>query len=229
MYEWHLRDRILAIGARPLIMGIVNVTPDSFSDGGRHASTEAAVVHALELVRQGADILDIGGESTRPGAKPVALAEELLCVLPVIEILAKQITNLLSVDTSKAGVARAALEAGAHIINDVTALTGDPSMPEVARSCAAGVILMHMQGTPQTMQLDPRYEEVVTDIGRYFEQRIRTLADQGVLRERIVLDPGIGFGKTGVHNLQILARLNELQYLGRPLCLGVCAKRSSAG
>jgi dihydropteroate synthase len=224
MHEWHLPDRVLAIGPRPLVMGIVNVTPDSFSDGGLHASTETALAHGLELVRQGADLLDVGGESTRPGAVPVAPDEELRRVLPVIQGLAAQVRVPLSVDTSKAEVARQCLTAGAHIINDVTALAGDPAMAEVARQARAGVILMHMQGTPATMQDDPTYDDVVTDIGRFFQERLQNLAALGIAAGRIVLDPGIGFGKTFSHNLEILARLAELQRLGRPICLGVSRK-----
>ena len=223
-YTWRLRDRTLTIGRRPLVMGIVNVTPDSFSDGGRFFAADAAVAHGLELVRQGADLLDIGGESTRPGAEPVPLAEELRRVLPVIEQLAAQVSVPLSVDTSKAEVARQALAAGASIINDVTGLTGDPAMPAVVQAAGAGVIVMHMQGTPQTMQLDPQYVEVVRDIHRFFEERLAALAAAGIGAEQIVLDPGIGFGKRQVHNLQLLARLGEFQDLGRPLCLGVSRK-----
>jgi dihydropteroate synthase len=222
--EWHLRDRILQLGPRPLVMGIVNVTPDSFSDGGRFAETEAAVAHGLELITQGADLLDIGGESTRPGAAPVSPDEELRRVLPVVERLAAQTTVPLSVDTFKALVARHCLEAGAQVVNDVTALTGDPDMAEVVRTAKAGVVLMHMQGSPATMQLDPRYDAVVADIGRFFEERLQAATGAGIERERIVLDPGIGFGKTLEHNLELLARLEEFQRLGRPVCLGVSRK-----
>jgi dihydropteroate synthase len=205
-------------------MGIINVTPDSFSDGGKYVNVNAAVAKGLELVQQGADILDIGGESTRPGAGTVPLEEELRRVVPVVAGLARQTATPLSVDTSKAEVARSSLEAGAHIINDVTALAGDPEMVEVARESKAGVILMHMKGTPATMQTDPRYEDVVVEIGRFFEERLRVTAEAGISRERIVLDPGIGFGKTSKHNLEILARLGEFQRFGRPVCLGVSRK-----
>jgi dihydropteroate synthase len=223
-HAWHLPDRILSIGRRPLVMGIVNVTPDSFSDGGLHASTDAAVAHALRLVEQGADVLDVGGESTRPGAAAVPPEEELRRVLPVIEALAARTTVPLSVDTSKAEVARRCLERGAHIINDVTALDGDPEMRAAVRQFGAGAVLMHMRGTPATMQLDPRYDDVVTDIARYLEGRISEAVAAGIRPERIVIDPGIGFGKTLEHNLEILARLEEFQKLGRPLCLGVSRK-----
>jgi dihydropteroate synthase len=224
MHEFHLPDRVLHIGRRPLVMGIVNVTPDSFSDGGRYSTTEAAVAHALELVRQGADILDIGGESSRPGAQPVSREDELRRVIPVIEVLARKTIVPLSVDTCKAEVARAALKAGAHIINDITALRGDPGMADVVCRFRAGVVLMHMQGTPQTMQANPSYGDVVQEIGQFLEERLQATADLGIAKERVVLDPGIGFGKTGAHNLQILARLEEFQGLGRPVLLGVSRK-----
>jgi dihydropteroate synthase len=205
-------------------MGIVNVTPDSFSDGGQFAQAEAAVAHGLELVRQGADLLDIGGESTRPGAVPVPLEEELRRVVPVVQALATQVAVPLSVDTSKAEVARQCLSAGAQIINDVTALTGDPDMAEVVRAFQAGVILMHMQGTPATMQQNPHYEDVVGEIARFLEERLQVIATMGIPADRAVLDPGIGFGKTAAHNLEILARLEEFQRPGRPVCLGVSRK-----
>jgi dihydropteroate synthase len=222
--DWHVRDRILKCGRQPLVMGIVNVTPDSFSDGGRHSTTAAALAHALELAAEGADILDIGGESTRPGAGPVSLDEELRRVMPVVEALTGRTALPISVDTSKAEVARRALQAGAHIINDVTALRGDADMPEVARSTEAGVVLMHMQGTPLTMQVDPHYDDVVADLMRFFQERVEDMAGRGISPKRVVLDPGIGFGKRGRHNLEILARLAEFQALGRPLLLGVSRK-----
>lgn len=224
MHTWHLTDRVLTIEHRPLVMGIVNVTPDSFSDGGKYADLDAAVAKGLELIRQGADILDIGGESTRPGAGPVPLEEELRRIVPVIETLARQTAIPLSVDTSKAEVARASLAAGAHVINDVTAMTGDPAMAHVIRGSKAGVILMHMKGTPPTMQRDPRYEDPVDEIGRFFEDRLRFANEIGITPMATVMDPGIGFGKTSDHNLEILARLEEFQRFGRPVCLGVSRK-----
>jgi dihydropteroate synthase len=224
LVAWRLRDRTLYPGRPPLVMGIVNVTPDSFSDGGCFAATDAAVEHGLALVRQGADLLDIGGESTRPGAAPVPLEEELRRVLPVVQQLAQQTSVPLSVDTSKAAVARAALEAGAHIVNDVTALLGDPEMPSVVASFGAGVVLMHMQGTPETMQLNPTYQDVVAEVAGFLEARLRAVADQGIAGEQVVLDSGIGFGKTREHNIRLLARLEELQKLSRPVCLGVSRK-----
>jgi dihydropteroate synthase len=224
MHTWQVTDRLLTIEQRPLVMGILNVTPDSFSDGGRYLNVDAAVAKGLELVQQGADILDIGGESTRPGAGAVPLDEELRRVVPVVADLARQTKAPLSVDTSKAEVARSSLAAGAHIINDVTALAGDPAMKEVAVRSKAGLILMHMKGTPATMQTDPRYEDVIAEIDRFFEDRLRLAVKAGISPERIVLDPGIGFGKTSEHNLEILARLGEFQRFGRPVCLGVSRK-----
>jgi dihydropteroate synthase len=221
---WQLRDRTLRPGAPPLILGIVNVTPDSFSDGGQFLDTDAAVAQAMQLVEQGADLLDIGGESTRPGSQPVGLEEELSRVVPVVRRLAALTSTPLSVDTNKAEVARQALEAGAQIINDITALTGDPAMPEVVRSYGAGVILMHMQGTPATMQVEPRYDDVVAEVVDFLEARLQACRNLGIAASQVVLDPGIGFGKTTEHNLRLLARLEELQRLGRPVCLGVSRK-----
>jgi dihydropteroate synthase len=224
MTEWHLPDRVLRLDGRALVMGIVNVTPDSFSDGGRLASADAAVSHALELVRQGADILDIGGESSRPGAEPVPADEELRRVLPVVRELAARTAVPLSVDTTKAAVADACLAAGAHIINDITALRGDPDLAGVVAARKAGVVLMHMQGTPATMQAEPRYDDVAADVKRFLEERLHAAAAKGIGAERAVIDPGIGFGKTVGHNLALLARLGELRALGRPVCLGVSRK-----
>jgi dihydropteroate synthase len=221
---WRLPDRTLQLGRRPLVMGIVNVTPDSFSDGGRYAGPEAAVAGALELVSQGADLLDVGGESTRPGAVPVAADEELARVLPVVEALAGRAGVPVSVDTAKAVVARECLRRGAQVINDVTALAGDPDMAAVVRDAGAGAILMHMQGTPATMQVAPSYGDVVEAIASFFAARLQALQGAGLEPERLVLDPGIGFGKTLAHNLELLARLGELQRLGRPVCLGVSRK-----
>jgi dihydropteroate synthase len=224
MHVWHLREHTLTIAERPLVMGIVNITPDSFSDGGQFQTTDAAVAHGLALARDGADMLDIGGESTRPGAEPVSLEEELARVVPVVDALAGQISVPLSVDTSKAEVARQCLQRGARIINDVTALAGDPQMPAVAREFGAGVVLMHMQGTPQTMQRDPRYKDIIADLLRFFRQRLKACAAAGIPEERVALDPGIGFGKTLEHTLTTLARLGEFQKLGRPVMLGASRK-----
>jgi dihydropteroate synthase len=205
-------------------MGIVNVTPDSFSDGGRYHRTDLAVAHALELVREGADLLDIGGESTRPGSQPVSLEEEMARVVPVVTALARQTTVPLSVDTSKAEVARACLQAGAHVINDVTGLTGDPGMVDTAREFAAGVIVMHMQGTPATMHLAPHYQDVVSDIAQYLAGRIEALAARGIPPEAIAVDPGMGFGKNREHTLTLMGQLARFAALGRPVCLGVSRK-----
>jgi dihydropteroate synthase len=224
MSEWHLPDRVLRLEGRALVMGIVNVTPDSFSDGGRFAATEAAVAHALDLVRQGADLLDIGGESTRPGAEPVTADQELRRVLPVVRELAARTAVPLSVDTSKAAVADACLAAGAHVINDVTALQGDGALAGVVAARRAGVVLMHMQGTPQTMQINPHYDDVAAEVYRFLEARLHAAAAVGIEASRVVLDPGIGFGKTTEHNLELLARLGELRALGRPVLLGVSRK-----
>jgi dihydropteroate synthase len=182
------------------------------------------VEHGLRLIAHGADLLDVGGESTRPGAAAVALEEELTRVVPVIKELAGRTQVPLSVDTSKAEVARQCLETGARIVNDVTALMGDPAMPDVMRRSGAGVILMHMQGTPATMQINPIYGDVVADVRRFLEQRLEAADVAGIAREKIVLDPGIGFGKTAAHNIQLLAHLEEFQALSRPVCLGVSRK-----
>ena len=222
--KWQLSDRILDLAHRAVVLGIVNATPDSFSDGGQHAATEAAVAHGLQLIEQGADILDIGGESTRPGAEPVSVEEELRRVVPVVAGLRAQSDVLISVDTSKAAVARECLAAGAQIINDVTGLAGDADMPAAAHAAGAGLIVMHMQGRPATMQLNPQYLDVVKEIGHFFEARLQALAEVGIARERVALDPGIGFGKSRGHNLEILGRMDEFQSLGRPVCLGVSRK-----
>jgi dihydropteroate synthase len=223
-YVWRCRDRLLEIGPRALVMGIVNVTPDSFSDGGRHDTTAKAVEYALRLVQEGADILDIGGESSRPGAEPVPLDEELRRVVPVVQELSRLTSVPISVDTVKAEIARQSLQAGACIINDITALCGDSDMPEEIRTSGAGIVLMHMQGTPQTMQLNPTYGNVVNDIGAFFEERLRFAADRGIDLTAIALDPGIGFGKTLEHTLLLLRNLAEFQRFGRPVCLGVSRK-----
>jgi dihydropteroate synthase len=207
-----------------LVMGIVNVTPDSFSDGGQYLDPSAAVAHALQLVKQGAEFIDVGGESTRPGALPVSEAEELRRVLPVIEQLAGQIAVPISIDTVKPGVARAALAAGASIVNDVAANREDNAMAEVVAQAGAGYVCMHMQGTPQTMQANPTYADVVREVREFFFERIGRLSGCGVGRDQIILDPGIGFGKTVEHNLQLLATAREFTCLERPLLLGVSRK-----
>lgn len=208
---------------RPLIVGIVNVTPDSFSDGGRLGDPRAAIGHALALREAGADILDVGGESTRPGAAPVAADVELVRVIPVIEALARQ-GCVVSVDTQKPEVMRAALDAGAVIVNDVMALRAPGALEIVAASDAA-VCLMHMQGDPRTMQQAPDYREVVTEVRDFLLERAAACRDAGIARERLVLDPGFGFGKTLAHNLALLARLDELAASGLPVMAGLSRKR----
>lgn len=222
--SWRCRDRVLELSARPLLMGVLNVTPDSFSDGGRYRDPERAVERGCAMVAEGAAILDIGGESSRPGAAPVDEAEELRRVLPVIRALAGRVDALLSVDTTKAAVAEAALEAGVHIINDITALTGDARMADVARRSGAGVVLMHMRGTPRTMQADPHYDDVVAEVARYLDERLRQAEAAGLARETLVIDPGICFGKTVAHNVALLNGVGALAALGRPVLVGLSRK-----
>jgi len=207
-----------------LVMGIVNVTPDSFFDGGRFLDAQAAVDHALHLVEQGAGIIDVGGESTRPGAVPVAEPEELRRVMPVIERLAGRIKVPISIDTVKPGVARAALAAGASIVNDVAGNREDPALWRLVAEARAGYVVMHAQGTPQTMQAAPVYTDVAHEVGEFFGERIRRLSDCGVGRDQIILDPGIGFGKTAEHNLQLLGAARSFTSWERPLLLGVSRK-----
>jgi dihydropteroate synthase len=207
----------------PVVMGVVNVTPDSFSDGGAWLDPGAAVAHGEDLARQGADILDVGGESTRPGAEPVGAGEELRRVLPVLEGLAGAGPRL-SIDTSKAAVAEAALRAGATIVNDVTALRGDGAMAALLAEQHCDVCLMHMLGEPRTMQRDPRYDDVVDDVRAFLSERLEFAVARGIAAERIWLDPGIGFGKTIAHNLELLRRLHELVALGRPIVVGTSRK-----
>lgn len=207
-----------------LVMGVVNVTPDSFSDGGKYFDTNAAVARALELVAQGAGILDIGGESTRPGAKPVNETEELRRVIPVIEKLAAKVKIPLSIDTMKPSVAHAALQAGASIVNDVAANRDDDAMRRVVAECQAGYVCMHAQGSPQTMQENPVYADVVREVGDFFRERLKKLNACGVFADQVVLDVGIGFGKTVEHNLQLLANLHRFTTMARPLLIGVSRK-----
>jgi dihydropteroate synthase len=204
------------------LMGVVNVTPDSFSDGGLFLDAEAAVAHGRDLAEQGAEILDVGGESTRPGAEEVPAEEEMARVVPVIEGLAGATT--ISIDTSKAAVAEAALGAGASIVNDVTALRHDPEIGGLCAERDAELILMHMQGDPRTMQENPVYEDVVDDVRAFLAERLEAAVAAGVAEERVWLDPGIGFGKTLEHNLELLRRLGELRELGRPLVVGTSRK-----
>jgi dihydropteroate synthase len=218
--QWTLRSLTLRLSGRPLLMGIVNVTPDSFSDGGRFFNPEAAVEHALRLAEEGAEILDVGGESTRPGNLPVEAGEQLRRVLPVIEAVTRRSSLPISIDTSSAEVAREAIAAGAQIINDITGLAGDPAMIEVAASSQAGVCAMHMQGTPQTMQHDPHYGDVVQEVRDYLAARRDALEAAGISRQRIALDPGIGFGKRTAHNLALLSSAWRLHELGCPVLVG---------
>jgi dihydropteroate synthase len=220
---WRCRDRRLVLD-RPLVMGIVNVTPDSFSDGGRFLDPAAAVDHALALVADGADVLDVGGESTRPGSKWVPLDDERRRVIPVVRELAKRTTVPISVDTNKAAVAREALDAGACVVNDITGLAGDPGMPAVCRESGAGAVVMHMQGTPETMGVNPVYADVLREVGEYLGDRLRALADAGLDPETVCLDPGIGFGKRTEHSLRLIAGLGAFARFGRPVCLGVSRK-----
>ena len=209
---------------RALVMGIVNVTPDSFSDGGQFFDAHRAIEHAQDLVREGAQIIDIGGESTRPGAPAVDEAEELRRVLPVIEALVKTVQVPISIDTQKPAVARAALKAGASIINDIAANRSEDEMWRVAADTGAGYILMHMQGTPQTMHLAPKYADVVSEVSEFFADRLKQVQRCGVKPEQVMLDPGIGFGKTVKHNLELLAALAQFKVHERPLLLGVSRK-----
>jgi dihydropteroate synthase len=212
-----------------VVMGVVNVTPDSFSDGGRFLEPQAATERAFELAAEGAEIIDIGGESTRPRAVPVSEAEELRRVLPVLERLAGRLNVPLSIDTMKVGVARAALEAGASIVNDVAACRQDPAMWELVSQTGAGYVFMHAQGTPQTMQDQPVYKDVVREVAASLAARLRDLTQCGVASEQIILDPGIGFGKTFAHNMQLLGGLKVLTGLARPLLLGVSRKAFLGG
>lgn len=205
-------------------MGVLNVTPDSFSDGGLYLDPGAAVKHALEMIEEGADLIDIGAESSRPGAEPVSEAEELRRLIPVVQEVCRQVLVPVSVDTTKAAVARAAIEAGAVIVNDISACQADPSMVNVVAETGAGLVLMHMQGTPRTMQQAPRYGAVVEDVREFLRARMQAAAAAGIAAEQILLDPGIGFGKNLEHNLTLLAGLDAFQSLGRPILVGVSRK-----
>jgi len=223
--HWTLRTLTLALGPRPRLMGIVNVTPDSFSDGGQFFNTRAAIDRGLSLVEQGADLLDVGGESTRPGAEPVPADEELRRVMPVVAALCEQTPVPVSIDTSKAAVAREALKAGAEVVNDVTALTADPAMLPLVAQSGCGVCAMHIQGTPRSMQLNPTYDDVVAEVLDYLRARRDALAAAGIDPSRIALDPGIGFGKTLEHNLDLLRHAARLHELGCTVVVGHSRKR----
>lgn len=223
-YTIFAKGRPIPIHSCPLIMGIVNITPDSFSDGGRYLAVDRAVAQALALVDQGADILDLGAESTRPGATPVCEQEEMDRLLPVLSEVVKRTTVPVSVDTMKSRVARAALDAGASIINDVTAMRFDPEIAQVVAQYGAAVVLMHMQGMPMTMQNAPRYENVVSEVREFFDERIDAAERAGIVKSHIMLDPGFGFGKLQVHNLELLNQLSIFNRLGCPLLVGLSRK-----
>ncbi len=222
---------VLAIGGRhfdlsrqTLVMGILNVTPDSFSDGGRYLDKDRAVAHALRMAEQGADIIDIGGESSRPGAAPVSEAEETRRVVEVIEAIGKRIDTPLSIDTYKAGVARRAVEAGAALINDISALTFDPDMAPLAARLSVPVILMHIKGTPRDMQKDPRYTDLIGEIRGFLDRAVRRATEAGIDPEQIIIDPGIGFGKTAEDNLTLIGHIRDFFDLGRPVAIGASRK-----
>jgi dihydropteroate synthase len=221
---WKVNEQVIDLSCRAQVMGILNVTPDSFSDGGCFDQVEKAMAHACEMIAQGVLIIDIGGESTRPGAAEVSESEEMQRTIPVIERLRQEWDGLISIDTKKAGVAAAAICAGANIVNDVSGLTVDPQMISVCAKSDCGLVVMHMQGTPETMQANPSYQNVVDEIRAFFEERLTTLTAAGIIKERICFDPGIGFGKTLEHNLMLLKSLDQLSPAGRPLLLGVSRK-----
>ncbi len=222
--QWKIGDRIFDLSRQGLIMGILNVTPDSFSDGGKFFTAEKAVEHGLRMVEEGAQIIDVGGESTRPGAEPLAAEEELRRVIPVIEKLRVKIDAVISIDTSKTQVARAAIQAGASIVNDVTGGRGDAEIMPLVAETKSAFIIMHMQGNPRTMQVEPRYVDVVVEVVDFFRQQYARALECGIDPMVIAFDPGIGFGKTLQHNLELLARLDELRVHDRPLVIGVSRK-----
>ena len=218
------KGHTLQLGKRTLIMGVLNVTPDSFYDGGRYSNLRKAVERALEMVEEGADIIDIGGESSRPGANRVEEKEELERVIPVIKKLSSRIKAFISIDTYKSGVARKAIDVGASIVNDISALRMDEKMAKVIESSGVPVCLMHMQGTPRNMQRNPRYKDVVSEIFAFLRERIDFCEQAGIDIEKTIVDPGIGFGKTVLHNLEILKKLDQFKSLGRPIMIGVSRK-----
>lgn len=225
MMIWQTRRKKVDVTRGGLLMGILNVTPDSFSDGGRYDSVERAVAHALDMERRGALIIDIGGESTRPGSEPVCVDEELDRVIPVLKALRDRSDILLSVDTRRPEVARQALERGADIINDIEGLASPP-MAELCAASGCGTVIMHMNGEPRTMQDQPRYDNVVNEVRGYFETRYADLTHRGIAPEQICWDPGIGFGKNLEHNLALIARLERLRVAGRPIMLALSRKRT---
>ena len=222
--RWTVRDFVFKFPRPMVVMGVVNTTPDSFSDGGHFLDTDMATDHGLRLADEGAEIIDIGGESTRPGSEPVSATEELRRVVPVIARLAKRCGAVISIDTQKPAVARAALDAGASIVNDIAANRESPEMWQIVAEAKAGYICMHMQGTPQTMQAEPHYDDVLREVGDFFSERLARLAEQGVSGEQVALDPGIGFGKELKHNIKLLSGIHELIMSGRPLLIGASRK-----
>ena len=221
---WKIKNRSLDLSSEACLMGILNTTPDSFSDGGRFEKCGAALDHALQMISEGAMIIDIGGESTRPGAPPVDADDEMLRVLPVIEALRAQWDGFISVDTQKASVAKVALESGADIVNDVSGLMADPEMIEVCAASDCGLVVMHMQGNPESMQESPSYQNVVEEIRAFFAERLSTLSSSRISADRVCFDPGIGFGKSLTHNLEILRNIDRLAPSGSPLLLGISRK-----
>ena len=223
-YKWKLRNKTISLGGSPLIMGILNATPDSFSDGGKFNTTKKATNHALKMIDDGADIIDIGGESTRPGSKQISLNEEINRTIPIIKSLRKLNDSILiSIDTSKSEVARQALEEGADIINDVTSYNNDLNMPEIVRKYEAGIILMHMQGTPENMQIDPSYDNVAWEVSEFLNKKILDSIESGILKESIIIDPGIGFGKNINQNLTLLKNLDKFTKV-HPTLIGLSRK-----
>jgi dihydropteroate synthase len=223
---WKIAGRLVDLSQHTLIMGVLNVTPDSFSDGGEFFTAEKAIEHGARMAAEGARIIDVGGESTRPGAEPVSAEDELARVRPVIAKLRAKVSAFISIDTSKAAVALGALEAGASIINDVTGGRADPAMMKLAAEKKAAIIIMHMQGTPQTMQANPHYANVVTEVADFFRQQYARALESGIDSMAIAFDPGIGFGKTVEHNLELLSNLPRLRVYDRPIVVGISRKSS---
>jgi dihydropteroate synthase len=221
---WKIAGRVVDLSRHGMIMGVLNVTPDSFSDGGEFFSAEKAIAHGLQMAADGAQIIDVGGESTRPGAEAVSVDEELRRVIPVIENLRRKIDIVVSIDTSKSEVASAALDAGASIVNDVTGGRGDKEMMTLVAKRNVGFVIMHMQGEPRTMQVDPHYADVISDVADFFRQQYAHVLDYGIDPMAIALDPGIGFGKTLLHNLELLKNLERLRLNDRPIVVGVSRK-----
>lgn len=221
---WKTRRHAMDLTRSAQVMGVLNVTPDSFSDGGQHADLDAAMDHARQMIAEGVGVIDIGGESTRPGAAPVSVVDEIQRTAPVIAALRNEWDGLISIDTSKAAVAEAALEAGADIVNDVTGLSGDPAMMAVCAESACGICIMHMQGNPQTMQQAPRYEDVMAEVRAFFTERLDAATAAGIDADHLCFDPGIGFGKSLDHNLTLIRNIDALAPAGRPILLGVSRK-----